>query len=174
MPGCRVDFDRGADRGSRCRVRIADRGVGKCRVDRDPPVSPHSRLIHESRRRAGRGKVERSSRVHMNDPPCELRSRVPSVPTHAPSITLRAPSPSITRRCDRCTRTPCRLCTRIDRDRAGAFLHVPRGHSCISVGRTHASPFVSLTTVGFWSHISMLPNARMQPISLSSSLLFAG
>jgi hypothetical protein len=48
----------------------------------------------------------------------------------------------------------------IDRDRSGAFLHVPRGHSCISVGSRHASLFVSLTTVGFSAV------ARRQPVRL--------
>ena len=69
-----------------------------------------------------------------------------SVP-HAPSIALRAPSLFVlnVRRCDRCSRTPCRLCTR-NRSRPlrcvppcapRALLHLRREQTCVSLCLSH-------------------------------------
>jgi hypothetical protein len=72
-----------------------------------------------------------------------LRQSVP----HAPSIALRAPSLFVlnVRRCDRCSRTPCRLCTR-NRSRPlrcvppcapRALLHLRREQTCVSLCLSH-------------------------------------
>ncbi len=123
--------------------------------------NPHhmalTRLIHDLRR-SRQGVRDRHNfdvpPVHMNDPPCASHARA------ALRFVLRRSS------CSTCVGAIAARAHRaafahgIDRDRSGAFLHVPRGHSCISVGSTHASPFVSLTTLGFPAV------ARRQPIRL--------